>query len=202
MDGAKQRSTEGGAGRGQRTFIVDRQFRAVGGQARQQRRRHRTRQVAPENRSTQKEDFGLIGVDQIRHHLRIRFVPVVFENRIGADINQIRVMFPHLDSGLLQGGTVATQENAGQLNAELVRKLAPFAQEFERNRMDFSMLILDENPDVLVAFEPLRQFLLHSCAAWRGGSWCGAHGPLPFSNRRRCAAVRLPKPAASHKSVR
>ena len=64
MDGAEQRSAESRAGGGKRTFIIDREFRAVGGQARQQRRRHRAGQVASENRRTQQEDFRLIGVDE------------------------------------------------------------------------------------------------------------------------------------------
>src|SRR4051812_26913637 len=74
----------------------------------------------------------------------------------------------------------------------LSASLRPSPRKFQRNRMDFAVLILDEHPDVLVALEPLRQFLFHSGAAGcRGGCWCGAHDNPPFLSVSCSSAQQL-----------
>jgi hypothetical protein len=79
VDGAKQRTAEGGPCGGEGAFVVDRQFGAVGGQPGAQRRCDRTGQIAAQHRGTEQEDFRLVGVDEIGHDLGVGFVTIMLD---------------------------------------------------------------------------------------------------------------------------
>ena len=89
VDRAQQRAPEGRARRRQRAVGVDIEPGAVGGEAGEQRCRHRASKVAAQRRRAQQQDFRLIGIDDIGQGLGVGSIAVVGEQVVGDDVGKI-----------------------------------------------------------------------------------------------------------------
>ena len=88
----KKAAAEGRARGGERAVRIDRKLGAIRGQAGEQRGRDRAREIAAERRCAEKKDFGLIGVDELRHAPRVGLVAVVGEDWACGEIGHIRAI--------------------------------------------------------------------------------------------------------------
>jgi hypothetical protein len=178
VDRAHQRTAEGRTGRGQRAVGVDIERRAVGGQAGQQRRRHGSGEVAAERGGAKQKDLRLVGVNDVRQRLGVGFVAVVGEQIVGDDIDQIGPVAERLGGRMPRCVALRPDHHSGEIDLQLVCKLAPGPEQLPGDGMDLATFLFDEYPDVLVGFEVLRQLLLGSRSSCRGRCFGGfAHQP-------------------------
>ncbi len=177
VDRAKQAAAEGRARRGERAISVDREFCAVGGQPGHERRCDRASQIASERSRAKKQDLRLIGIDEFRHAPRVGLVAVVGEDRGFNEIGDIGAIGEGVLNRLPRTHARSAQDNARELNAELVGEFAALTQKLPRNGVNMTAFKLYEDPHMFVGLEALRQFLLHpgSAASGRLGSGFCSH---------------------------
>jgi hypothetical protein len=70
------------------------------------------------------------------------------EDWVGAEVYNVGTVFKTFVGGPFEVDTVGTEQDAGELNPELVRELSTLAEQFEGDRMDGLALVFDEDPYV------------------------------------------------------
>jgi hypothetical protein len=102
-----------------------------------------------------------VGVDELRHRLRVGLIAIVCENLVLDKIGDIGSISEGFRSRLLYRLSGRPKHDAGEFDAETVGELASSTEELERNLVNGPAFDLDENPYVLVAAEMLGKLLFH-----------------------------------------
>ena len=125
---------------------VDVEVRAVRAQTRVQARRTAGRQVTADVRGAEQQHLGLQLLNRLHDHLRVTVGREVLQQRAVVHIHLVRAVVAQLRRDAVD---VVAQQDAAQLNAQLVGQLPALGDQFESGGHHLALTLLAEHPYVL-----------------------------------------------------
>ena len=124
---------------------VDVQVGAVGAQAGVQTGGAAGSQVTADVGSTKQQHLGLDLLNGLHDHLGIGIGGEILQQGGVVHINLVRAILAQLSGDAVH---VVAQQNAAQLNAQLISQLPALGDQFERSGHHHALALLAENPNV------------------------------------------------------